>query len=70
MNEECKNTPGSFECVCTDGYQFNTNAAAPTCERTSASSSGSVGTTVIAGIAVSILVVVGLTCFLVVVFLR
>ena len=70
MNKECKNTPGSFECVSTDGYQLNTSADTPTCERTGGSSSDSVNSAVIAGIAVSILVVVGLACFLLVVFLR
>ena len=70
MNKECNNTAGSFECVCTDGYQLSTNSGNATCERISASSTDSVDPSVIAGIAISILVVVGLICLLLVFLLR
>ena len=70
MNKVCKNTPGSPECVCTQGYQLSTNSGNATCERIRASSTDSTNPSVIAGIAISILVVVGLTCFLLVFLLR
>ena len=74
MNKECKNTPRSFACVCTKGYQLSTDSGSPTCERINATSrsndSDRVDPAVIAGIVVAILLVVGLSCFLLVFLLR
>ena len=79
MREVCKNTLGSFECVCTEGYELSTDSlrcericasASDTTDITMIAGSDNVDTAVIAGIAVPVVALVGLSCFLLGFFLR